>query len=614
MEAVLIFRQPDAGEIPVIEDMLQRQGCFGVVSQGITLTNMRANPELLPAGIAQSANQSLLDSILAFGDRMVGDQSVSELLDLGSFPIWHYQRFRIYFRLRPLIVLRSAIEHYLQESEKITVFCDAADADSLHEMDTRIRFIPGSAKKKASLNLQSLLGYLIYFKIKILLNLLFPPDYHGKKHLLVDRSVRQRCRHQETLKLKYDNYTLSNLLDQSGHDFLIVNETEPPKLRGATAFKLTTGLFAGLGRRSRSISGEYIMLRGLLSPSLYRERKKMIADLVRKTGQINTSDLEGMEALIFKAFTGLSATNSFFITRFLAYRQFFRKHSFLTVTAIDENSPATRCILDAARSTGAKSIGIQHGNIGDAQPAYLYTAKDSKNHIMADITLVWGEYWREFLVHKGNYPGDSVVVTGQVRTDIIPKLRSNPALLKEEFAAGKPLAVFASQPIPDPVIRRQAASDVFTAFSELPGYELVVKLHPAEKDAVEYYCEIAAAAGCEDYRLLYDADLYSLLAAADLVITCYSTVGTEAVYFGKPLIIHDPLKDDLLGYCKAGVAWQAVNSGELKQLAEAILESELKPDPEAMSRFIEKYAYRIDGRVSERTLAIIRAAESGAFH
>ncbi|MBK9358357.1 MAG: hypothetical protein IPN08_13365 [Bacteroidales bacterium] len=614
MEAILIFRQPDSDEIPVIEDKLCQPDYFAVISAGLQYSGKLNHPGPLPESISQRANRELLKSILAFGDRMIGQQTVGQLLDMGSFPIWHYQRFRIYFRLKPLFVLRNAIDHYLNEADRVTVYCDAAHADLLQGTDNRIHFIPGPPEKKLKLNIRPLLGYLIYFKIKILLNILFPPDFTDKKHLLVDRSVRQRCRHPETLRLKFDNYTLSNLLDKSGNDFLIVNEAEPPKLKGSGTFKLSAGQFAGLGRRSRSISGEYIMLRGLLSFSLYREKKKMITDLEFRIGLILSSELSGTEALIFNAFTALSATNSFFISRFLAYRRFFRKHRFLTVAAIDENSPATRCILDAARSTGAKSIGIQHGNIGEAQPAYLYTEKDRTGNIMADLTLVWGEYWREFLIQKGNYPGNSIVITGQVRTDIIPQLRSNPAMLKEEFAATKPLAVFASQPIPDPAIRRKAAADVFSAFSELPGFELIVKLHPAEKDDVEYYREIAISAGCEDYRILYDVDLYSLLAASDLVITCYSTVGTEAVYFGKPLIIVDPLKEDLLGYHRSGIAWQALNEEDIRHFAEGVLYGLLKPDHAAMQLFIEKYAYRIDGQVCERTLSVIRGVGSGTVH
>jgi len=335
---------------------------------------------------------------------------------------------------------------------------------------------------------------------------------------------------------------------------------------------------------------------------------------MRKVEEIKKNELSAVETLIFSTFEKLAPTNKFFIVRFLAFRQFFAKHTFSTASAIDENSPATRCMLDAARSTGALSIGIQHGNIGDAQPAYLYTPNDRRNRIMADLTLVWGNYWKEFLALKGNFPAESVVVTGQIRTDIIPKLLADSAKLKAELLAEKPVAVFASQPIPDPVIRHKAALDVFTAFSHLPGYELVVKLHPAEKDALDYYNNIAREAGCTGFRLLYNVDLYTLLAASDLVITCYSTVGTEAVYFGKPLIILDHLKEDLLGYHSAGVAWQALNAADLEKLANGILKKEISPDMEAYQRFIDQYSFRIDGKATERTLSAIRAAKSGIAH
>ncbi|MFH1121137.1 MAG: hypothetical protein V1775_15060 [Bacteroidota bacterium] len=613
MEAILIFRQPDVNETKVIEDKLHKSLCIAVAAPGLQIADSLNFAEPLPAGITRQANRHLLNSILAFGDRDAGNETLSELLNAGNFPIWHYQRFRIYYNLQPLFVLREATEHYQKQGYHITVYCDSGSVSSLNGLEKPVYIIAGPKQKKAKLNTAALLNYIIYFIIKVLSGLLFPPDYTNKKHLLVDRSVRQLCRHPETLKLKFDNYTLSNLFDSAGDDFLYITEHEPPKVKGNGSFKLKANLFLNHRRDSGRISGEYILTRGLFSPGLIRERKRMVADLELKIRQADALKLTGQEVMIFNAFKKLAPTNSYFITRFLAYQRFFRKHDFLTVAAIDENSPSTRCILDAARSTGVKTIGIQHGNIGDAQPAYLYTENDRKNRVMADFTLVWGDYWRDFLINKGNFPSDSVFVTGQIRTDIIPKLMAVPDIFKKEMVIRKPVVVFASQPIPDPVIRRKAATDVFSAFSKLAGYELIVKLHPAEKDAIDYYHEIAAQTGCKDYRLMYNVDLYSLLAAADLVITCYSTVGTEAVYFGKPLIILDYMKEDLLGYHAAGVAWQAMGTADLIRFAEGVLEGKLKPDQESLKRFIEKYAFRIDGRVTERTLSFIRAVKSGTF-
>ena len=614
METILIFRQPDVVEWKAIEKQVQQICSRVVTAPGIVLPISGISFTSLPAEITRKANQELLDSILLLGDKNTGDESLSEVLNSVGLPIWHYQRFRIFFILRPLFLLRYAIAHFLNQGSHVSIYCDAAHAPKLVDFVEKISLHIGKPKKKPPVNFTSFFNYIIYFKIKVLLDLLHSPDLRNSKHVFIDRSLKQLCRHIDTLELKYDNYTLSALFDKAGEDSLIISETEPPKFRGNGTFRLSAAIFAGSGRQSRTISGEYILFRGVISRSLYKERKQMISELDSAIARLKSIKFTDSEAIIFNSFLNLSKTNAYFITRFLAYRRFFRRNKFLTISSIDENSPSARCILDAARSTGSKTIGIQHGNIGDAQPAYLYTEKDRKNGLMADLTLVWGEYWREFLVSKGNFPAGSVRITGQIRTDIIPKLLSHPDELKNEFGVKKPIAVFASQPIPDPYTRRKAASEVFKSFSELPGYELFVKLHPAERDSVNYYREIAENMGCTDYRIVYDVDLYSLLAASSLVITCYSTVGTEAIYFGKPLIILDPMREDLLGYHKAGVAWQALNSDDLTELARGILTRRLEPDMDAYRRFIEKYSYRIDGQATVRTLAILNAVKSGTAH
>lgn len=609
METILIFRQLSAAERAETVQRLADGGVRAVAAP-------RHFPEIagpvvaLPSEIARNGSRRLLEMILGLGDRRLAEKTLSETVRIENLPIWHYQRFRIFFRLQPSFILREAAEYYLKSSARLTVYCEAGQARILKELGEDLRILEARPAQTSALNPVALLNYGIYFKIRVLQSLLFPTHLKKRKHLLIDRAVKQQCRHAETLELKYDNYTLSGLLDQAGDDFLIVSETEQPKLRGDDSFRLSARRFSSAGRRKNTINGEFILLKGMLSPSLYRERRKMIGELGHGLELLKAAGLNVQESMILDAFIGLAPTNNFYITRFLAYRKFFRKHSFLTVSSIDENSPAARCILDAARSTGALSIGIQHGNIGDLQPAYLYTKTDSRNRIMADYTLVWGEYWREFLIEKGNFPVDSVQVTGQIRTDIIPKMLENQNRFRHEFSAAKPVAVFASQPIPDPAARRQAAYDVFNAFSRLPDYELVVKLHPGEKDATAYYRQIADEAGCRDFRLLYDVDLYSLLTVAALVITCYSTVGTEAVYFGKPLIILDPHREDLLGYHKAGVAFQATNAQDLELTAREILSGAVCPDSVAYRSFIDRFSFAVDGKAVQRTLSFIRGVKS----
>ena len=100
--------------------------------------------------------------------------------------------------------------------------------------------------------------------------------------------------------------------------------------------------------------------------------------------------------------------------------------------------------------------------------------------------------------------------------------------------------------------------------------------------------------------------MYFLLSVCDVLITCFSTVASEAIYFYKPLIILDHLKQDLLNYYKEGVAFQATDSNEIKEYINKILTGELTINQKAYQNFINKYAYKIDGKVSERCLNFIK--------
>ena len=89
---------------------------------------------------------------------------------------------------------------------------------------------------------------------------------------------------------------------------------------------------------------------------------------------------------------------------------------------------------------------MQHGNIHDLHPAYIYTKVDSKNKVMCDYTLVWGEYYKELLKTKGNFPEESLIITGQFRTDIIPVLlKMKEATLPEFVPKNSKMVVFATQ-------------------------------------------------------------------------------------------------------------------------------------------------------------------------
>ena len=237
----------------------------------------------------------------------------------------------------------------------------------------------------------------------------------------------------------------------------------------------------------------------------------------------------------------------------------------------------------------------------------MYSKKDIHRKPFPEYNILWGKYWKEILNENGNYPLDSLILAGQIRTDIIPKLIENSQNDPDINPLEKKIIMFASQFQRDESLREKAALDLFSAVKHFPEYLLIIKLHPSEKNEFEYYHKLAKIAGCSNYKILYYYDLYKLISLSRIVVTCFSTVGTEAVYFYKPLIIIDHLKQDIQNYKKAGVAFQATNEYEIKNFIELLDSNQISIDKTKYDEFISQYAYKIDGNVSKRIIQIIKS-------
>lgn len=611
MEVILVFRHLSSEEEKEIEH-LHREGAIVVSAPGLYHSSKQGILNL-PDSVVKEATEELIDAIKNFGDKLVGDSMISRMLSIGNVPLWHYQRFRIFFLLKNKWLITKAISYYLSHNNRVT--CYTLGGINFNISDSRVNIIESKrTSSKKVRNYEAIFNYLLFFKLRVIISLFRKVNLKEKKHAIIDRSLRQQCRNIKTMEKKWDNFNLYPLFDLNLPDILIISEVETPKFNNEKPFSLHSYYFNGEGRAKNTIYGEWILFKGLISVSTFTKLSTLKKHYKESVAAIQKLKLTTTDKRIFDAFTSLEKSSNFYLLKYLCYSRFFSKNKIENISAIDENSPATKCILDSARENGAQSIGIQHGNIGDSQPAYMYTSNDKLDKVMADKTIVWGKYWSDFLINVGNFPPESIKIAGQMRSDVIPAMLERSSIYRASIEKSDFIAVFASQPIPDPAMRRQLAHDVFSCFSKVGSTLLIVKLHPAERHSAAYYENIAIEVGCKNYKIIYDFDLYELLAACDIVITAYSTVGSEAVYFGKPLIIHDPYNEDLLGYIKEGVAMQAIDHESMINLVEDIKNGKIEPDLSKYNDFIIKYAHAIDGKATERTLKVISPEVYGVHH
>jgi len=147
-------------------------------------------------------------------------------------------------------------------------------------------------------------------------------------------------------------------------------------------------------------------------------------------------------------------------------------------------------------------------------------------------------------------------------------------------------------------------------FCNKNNFQVIIKVHPIYKfmfrDVSENKIKIIQQR-CKNlnYFMTYDLDLTTVLSAADIVITDWSSVGLEAVLLDRPLIQVNFTKQEIETYVRYydyGAALYVKNYEELeKKIIEIINErkylNELKKGREKIT---EQYNFRNDGNAAQR--------------
>ena len=196
-----------------------------------------------------------LSELLEFGDKQVDGKPVSKWLTFGAMSLWHYQRFRIYFPLRNLLLELAELKKLSIDSEKLICYSDSTFLSSLPELPFNVELRPGVSGQKSSVNYKVVMGYACFAVLRFIGGALQMLNLRGKRHLILDRSMRQVCIDPITLRTKPDNYNLSYLLDRSGKDFLVISEVEIPKFNASSNFRLQGYHFWQQERMQRTLYG-----------------------------------------------------------------------------------------------------------------------------------------------------------------------------------------------------------------------------------------------------------------------------------------------------------------------------------------------------------------------
>ena len=333
----------------------------------------------------------------------------------------------------------------------------------------------------------------------------------------------------------------------------------------------------------------------------YNIAKKYKTDIQVNLGRA-LGNAQGFDRYLLRKLSAYAPTLMLSVIRYELAKKLIDKHKPNSVGGDDEFTLLKFPVFQAAKNAGIPTYAIQHGGISLNNINYSFVMEDSIYKPLPTKTMVWGEMTADQLTEKSIYSKDEIHLVGQLRTDVITALLSNKS---ERNKSEKKTIVFASQPLPhDPQLRRKMFDDFIELHRRFKEQNILWKPHPNERKDIPKFVADGRNKGVE--IRVFEGDLYGLLANADALITNYSTVGSEAIYFDLELLILDYSANDSAGYVRNGVGHLCRNVNELEQAVDALIQNRKIVDPNNRQTYRERRAYKIDGRVRHRMIKLIK--------
>jgi len=280
----------------------------------------------------------------------------------------------------------------------------------------------------------------------------------------------------------------------------------------------------------------------------------------------------------------------------------------LIITANTKNWDG-RLFTEIGNACGINTLTIQEGLYETPSFHYMFNSKR--------IALQGEEVKHDFV--KSGVEEGRLVVTGAPVYDFIEdnvriKKEANNFKYLEKYGIDlkKGLIVFASQPHDKKLYKieekRRILMGLKMAMANFPDRTLVVKLHPYE--GYEELPDSILEKNCDkNIVVMKDINIFDLIYICDLLITRWSTCALEAILLDKLVMtINLGAAPDPFPYAENNVALGVYREEDIMPSLRKILYDRNTKEKlrESRSKFIEKYAYRLDGNATDRILSLIR--------
>ena len=276
----------------------------------------------------------------------------------------------------------------------------------------------------------------------------------------------------------------------------------------------------------------------------------------------------------------------------------------------DETGLYGRTLVLAARKYGIKTVGLQHGNIAFYEIEHYHLGEGPLLPCpIPDMTAIGGENDRQILLKSGLYNDHNIKVTGRSRYDSLARMDEyyDRKAIRKKYGIGNRKMVLLTT-IRYPVIKDREVwlKGMVKASKDIEDAFFIVKPHPFEE--VEMLQKIIKQFGGKNIRLVEkEVDTKELLFACDVAVNAGSTVGLEAILMGKPFVMVNLTgREDITPYADKRAAIPVRNESDIASELKKILDGQL-PEylDEGTSKFIEDYAFKMDGKASQRVVDLI---------
>lgn len=278
---------------------------------------------------------------------------------------------------------------------------------------------------------------------------------------------------------------------------------------------------------------------------------------------------------------------------------------------VDEDvSPNNKALVLIAKAFRIPSLVIQHGIPFRSVPV-------AYSPVSATAIAVWGKRSEE-LLRSWNVPAQKIQMVGAPRYDLISEMKENPqnaTKLKRGLGlTAKHVLFLALDPFredhrPDfsglfltQLQTKLLVETVLAACGQLTDADLVIKLHPRERNEALIREWVLSFPGADKVKIIKNCNTLLLVQACDLLMTEFSTVALEALLLDKPVVtINLHGYKDAQPYFEDGLTKRAHNAESLLKF----ISEGLQGKNSIASNALQQYFYQIDGRASERTAELI---------